>query len=183
MKENIISNEQPKAKLSKKTKQIIAIVLVLVIVVGLFAGYKINETAINNEFLYKFMPESQVSELSDGSKLTVYVEKDPDYKAEDNNDSPFAALVFYYLDDNNEKVIIDENSDLEYTRAEYQMAFAMAAGEKVQNIKKVITPVFAVIIAVLVIIGIALWFKSFCRREDEAKQKKYSNKNNKKKNK
>ena len=74
-------------------------------------------------------------------------------------------------------------TDAEGNKSVVSFGFVKMALEKLNTIKTVFKVVIAVMVVVLVAIGIYLWYKSWCRREDEQKKLLYGDtKANKKKN-
>ncbi|MCM1114457.1 MAG: hypothetical protein NC397_03075 [Clostridium sp.] len=160
-------------KMSKsKKKKIIAFSVAGVIIVAAVILISVFQNAIYSQGLYTLMPKSQVSTLSDGSEVTVYVKQNPDYNPM-GSAPPLEAFEFYYIDENGNEVNIEDAEGFEYNISDYQTAFVLFAGQKMQTIKSVATPIIVVLVVAILAVCIFLWFKSWSRRQDEEKARKY----------
>lgn len=173
---------EKKKSLTKKSKIVIGVSVVaavIIIVSAIFIIFTGNSSyKLYNSVMLQLMPESITSE--DG--VEFFVKENPKY---DGGKTPEEQqFIFYFMNGDKEVdlpggVFTDANGN----KSAVSVGFATLALEKLNTIKTVFKVVIAVMVVVLVAIGIYLWYKSWCRREDEQKKLLYGDtKTNKKKN-
>lgn len=180
--------------MDEKTKQInakdlkfyrftIAVVVVIAIAIGLGVGYfTLNSyedslsTEINfkSKFVTMLMDKKITTDKQiDGRYMTFYREDNPDFDPSTTDDVTKAIKV-YYINDNEEKVYLDDgfyypngsvNGTVEnvyviggfyYTVLEHLHTF--------QNVLKALLMLVAVLVLVFLVM---LWYRNWCKREDK----------------
>lgn len=173
---------EKKKSLTKKSKIVIGVSVVaavIIIVSAIFIIFTGNSSyKLYNSVMLQLMPESITSE--DG--VEFFVKENPKY---DGGKTPEEQqFIFYFMNGDKEVdlpggVFTDANGN----KSAVSVGFATLALEKLNTIKTVFKVVIAVMVVLLVVVGIYLWYKSWCRREDEQKKLLYGDtKANKKKN-
>lgn len=166
--------------LSKKMKILIATLVSFVIVVAVIATvYSLNSVAINNRILYMFMPKTITAEEME-TNYDLHVRMNDDYDSKRQASQPLEAYEYYYTDpETNETVVIKgtENAVINDDEIPVYLGFLLRAKMNMNTFGDIVQKVF-IVLAVLVVFGlIVLWFKSWSRREDEAKAQIYGKKN------
>lgn len=180
-----MDNKKFDKKISKKTKIIISLVLVLaVILVSGSVAIAVNQTAIYTKFVSYLMPDSLDIDVG-SKKITFYSEENEEYNPKTQSSVPLQAFKYYYIDENNNKVYFDgmqayEDGDDSTIPS---LMFLLEVKSKSDSIGDAFQIVAAVVVLILIAVAIFIWFKIWCRKEDEKKAQlnKNNNKNNKKK--
>ena len=161
----------------------IAVVVVIAIAIGLGVGYfTLNsyENSLSTEinFKSKFVTMLMDKKITtdkqiDGRYMTFYREDNPDFDPSTTDDVTKAIKV-YYINDNDEKVYLDDgfyypsgsvNGTVEkvyviggfyYTVLEHLHTF--------QNVLKTLLMLVAVLVLVFLVM---LWYRNWCKREDK----------------
>lgn len=173
---------EKKKSLTKKSKIVIGVSVVaavIIIVSAIFIIFTGNSSyKLYNSVMLQLMPESITSE--DG--VEFFVKENPKY---DGGKTPEEEQFIFYFKNGDKEVDLPGGvfTDAEGNKSVVSFGFVKMALEKLNTIKTVFKVVIAVMVVVLVAIGIYLWYKSWCRREDEQKKLLYGDsKANKKKN-
>lgn len=166
------------AKLSKKTKIAIAsIVSICVVAIVIAVVYFTNSVTINNYVVYMFMPKTiTAEEMNTNYDLHVRMNKDYDPVVQENE--PLEAYEYYYTDPQSGEMVVVKggtNAVINGEDVPIYLGFLLKARMNMNTFSYVVKYVAVVIALVLVAVGIVLWFKSWSRREDEAKARKYKN--------
>ena len=134
---------------------------------------KFNQSIKN--FTPKFFGEIETN-LGKG----LIFEKIYDYDSKKQASQPLEAYEYYYTDpETNETVVIKgtENAVINDDEIPVYLGFLLRAKMNMNTFGDIVQKVF-IVLAVLVVFGlIVLWFKSWSRREDEAKAQIYGKKN------
>lgn len=196
----MINNEMTKIQNKKDLKFyrfIIAMFIVASIVIAIGVGistidsYKAGANATNG-FIDMLMPKSiEGTEEGGSAGLIFYREKNEDFDVE--KDEPLAAFKYYMLSDDGKKLYLDdgmyyppeyymENSKVEPVAVYLGFYFKMY--ENLQTFNKVLKIVVAIICVALAAGLIYIWYRLWCRREDErkAREEAFNQRFNKKNN-
>lgn len=173
---------EKKKSLTKKSKIVIGVSVVaavIIIVSAIFIIFTGNSSyKLYNSVMLQLMPESITSE--DG--VEFFVKENPKY---DGGKTPEEEQFIFYFKNGDKEVDLPGGvfTDANGNKSAVSVGFATLALEKLNTIKTVFKFVIAVMVVLLVVVGIYLWYKSWCRREDEQKKLLYGDtKTNKKKN-
>lgn len=173
---------EKKKSLTKKSKIVIGVSVVaavIIIVSAIFIIFTGNSSyKLYNSVMLQLMPESITSE--DG--VEFFVKENPKY---DGGKTPEEEQFIFYFKNGDKEVDLPGGvfTDANGNKSAVSVGFATLALEKLNTIKTVFKVVIAVMVVLLVVVGIYLWYKSWCRREDEQKKLLYGDtKANKKKN-
>lgn len=173
---------EKKKSLTKKSKIVIGVSVVaavIIIVSAIFIIFTGNSSyKLYNSVMLQLMPESITSE--DG--VEFFVKENPKY---DGGKTPEEEQFIFYFKNGDKEVDLPGGvfTDANGNKSAVSVGFATLALEKLNTIKTVFKVVIAVMVVLLVVVGIYLWYKSWCRREDEQKKLLYGDtKTNKKKN-
>lgn len=181
------TNEQSvktKKKMNPKKKKITiaSIVIGIIAIIAILIG--VNHTQIMSDLTYSMMPKS-LTPVVDGQEVTFFVYKNRDFNQFKDKKTPLKAFGFYYLDGNGKN--IDLSWDKAYTGANGtkftpNVWFMMKANEKLTKVKSAASKVIPIVVILVVILLIYLWFKNWCKREDERMEALYGKKEDKHKN-
>lgn len=184
-----MSNKE-KRKLLKWQKICISLACVFAFIsIFCFAAVKITSADVFNSKFYTkavlaLMPEKISTEDTLGNEYTFYVEENKEYNEKEDPDNPINAFSFYYYTENEdgekEKVYIDSEKG-NFVAGDGQnllvsIGFFTSGLTTLRKIQKGMKIVVGVSMAGLVAVGIYVWYKDFCRREDERKAEVYGKK-------
>lgn len=176
-------SENIKVKLNKKQKKaIIIIAMILVVIAGLFACFKANQTAIYSKAMYALMPKSVVGEI-DGKEIECFVEMNKDFDTSLPLTEITKAFTYYYVDADGNVVDLGVDATVNQDGEDVQvfLAFMPQTIENFENAKDTAVKIIIPVIVILVVVLIVVWFFKWSKKQDLEKQKKYGNKNNQKK--
>lgn len=171
------------SKLTKKMKVLIASIVVILLIAVTAIVYFTNSVAINNYVLYMFMPKTITGEQMD-TNYDLHVRLNEKYDADTQSNQPLEAYEYYYTDpQSGEEVVITGAKDAEINgeKVPIYLGFLIEAKNNLDTFTSIFSKVIAVLVVVLIAVGIVLWYKSWSRREDEAKAKTYKANNRAKK--
>ena len=160
-----MSNKE-KRKLLKWQKICISLACVFVFIsIFCFAAVKITSADVFNSKFYTkavlaLMPEKISTEDTLGNEYTFYVEENEDGEKEK-----------VYIDSEKGNFVAGDGQNLLVS-----IGFFTSGLTTLRKIQKGMKIVVGVSIAGLVAVGIYVWYKDFCRREDERKAEVYGKK-------
>ncbi|MDE5984899.1 MAG: hypothetical protein K2H13_06580 [Eubacterium sp.] len=164
----------------KKIKIISILAAILVVIIVLSSVIAANQFRIKSELLYYVMPDSIEMELNNDSMLELYKRKNENYDYKTQKDNPLAAFEFYYYDENGDEVVVNGDNPI-MIDGEVQgaptMAFILSSSDKLNHIKKVATIVSCLVILIITVALIFIWYRVWCKKQDEEKERKYGRKN------
>lgn len=186
-------SEKEKRKLLKWQKVCIGLVCVFAFIsIFCFVAVKMTSADVFDAKFYTkaalaLMPEKISTEDELGNKYTFYVEENKEYNEKEDPNNPINAFSFYYFTENEdgtkEKVYIDSEKG-NFIAGDGQnllvsMGFFTGGLNVLRKIQKGLKIAAGISIAGLIVVGIYVWYKDFCRREDERKAEIYGKKNKK----
>lgn len=153
---------------TKKKWIIFGIVFAVIIaaVSGTLAYVYSNQNAVASNLLYVFMPKS-ITFKDNGNDVTMYVEKNKDYKP-GSDSMALNAYKFYYFDKDGKRVdTFQGHYETPTRKCETGLGFLVKAKQNLDtfmNFLKIALIAAAVIILVLLIL---LWYKLWNKKMDE----------------
>lgn len=142
------------------------VILVLIVLVGVGTSIMNNRTVIN-KITYSFMPKEIEGDLIDESnKLVFYSEMNEEYEGDETLtvDNLLKMYKFYYLDENGEKVYLEDgiysyiDSNGQEQASIIGVAFLIKANQKATQIKDTIKTIAWIVCAVLIVVAIVVWY-------------------------
>ncbi|MGN0521586.1 MAG: hypothetical protein ACI4IQ_02985 [Eubacterium sp.] len=173
---NTYVNKNDKSK-KKRNKIIIAVTAVVLIIAVVAASIAANETAFKTKMTMLLMPNSLTTVLDD-KEITFYVRENKEFNAKTDESQPLSAFEFYYYDDDNNEVNLGSDGayKTETGKIMPSLLFLLKTNERINKIKSAVPAVIAVAAVIVVAILIVLWYKSWCKRQENEKNRKYKNK-------
>lgn len=155
---------------------IITIAIALTVAIVTIDSYS-AEAYFTNKFLDVLMDDEITSDdLIDGRITTFGREVNEDYDA--NEDQPIEAFKYYYYDGNGTRIDLTDGNyypsgyaiDEDVTPIPVYLGFYYTALTKLQIVKNVLRVIIAIIILAVIAFIIYLWYRSWCKRQDRAKE-------------
>lgn len=178
-----MENEKRKSKLSKKVKILITLIVLAAVILSGVILVKTNETRVYTYGLYTLMPKTiTAEEMGTDYDLSVRFNKDYDYKVQET--VPLEAFEYYYTDSKTgEEVVIKgtEQSVIAGVEISPYVMFLIKAKMNLDTLKSVLAKVAWAAAVVIVVTVIVLWYKAWSKQQDREKDKKYINKDKKRK--
>lgn len=169
-------------KLTKKQKTTIGIVSgVIVAIIAIVAILAANSTWIYTNAIYALMPKT-IEDVRDIGELKMGVVKKKNVDMKLVEKQPLEAFSYYYYDLDGNKIEVDSTESFMFGEEKITPSaiFAIGVYKNYAQFKDNLQKSVLIAIPILAVIGIVIWFIVWSRKEDEAKEKAYKNKNNKK---
>lgn len=166
-----------KKSLNKKTKSIIAILVVVAVIISGAIIIKTNETAVYTYALYTLMPKT-VSAEDMNTDCDISVRLNKNFDAKKQASQPLEAFEYYYTDpQSGEEVVVGgtENAVINGEQVPVYLGFIIRAKMNLETMKDIMAKITLAIVAILIVVGIIVWFKVWSKKEDEQKAKIYKN--------
>lgn len=177
-----------KKKLSKKSKALIIVAVVLLAaIVASVITVSVNQAYFGTKITYALMPKSLVAETKAGD-IEFFVRLNEDYDAKAQGSTPLQAFEYYYYDSEGKEIDLGPDGYYEDGDEKLSMSliFSYKAGEKLATVKSVLSKIGWALAAVVFVGLIVIWFLVWSKKQDEEKaaahKKNNSTKNRKKKN-
>ncbi len=162
---------------SRKNKiKIISIITAVVLLIAISVTFVcLNLTLVETKVTMLLMPNSLTTAF-DGKEVTFYARENKNFNPKTDASQPLSAFEFYYYDDNGKEVNLGYDG-LYKTKTQDIMPsflFLIKTNERVNNIKNALPKIVVVLIFIFIIVLIVLWYKSWVKRQDMEKKKKYN---------
>lgn len=163
------------------------VILVIAILFGVGASLMNNEKIVS-KITTSFIPDKLEADSIDDEKVTFYSELNPDYDGDKELtvDNLFKMYNFYYLNEDGEKVYLQDglytynDSKGEEQTVIIGAAFLLKAGQQSNKVKEALKITAWVVVAVFIVAAIVVWYIQDKKARKENKvpivHKKKSNK-------